>query len=238
MIRKISLIYLFSLTSFIAQASDYTSLIEGKKYSELKSSLYKEQPNVLDRKDGYSILDYAIAKKDKRAAIIIADYNNSSLSQRKLKAIEIEISELSSELKNTQNANKEIPAQLEKLIAERDKLKIEVSSESISKVEEKLAKLEEEAKNDKLDPVKAKLDLMEKHYKERLTELELELNNTIALAKSNNMQSEENSKLKSNIAELEKRIGSLEGQLMPIELKNATLESRAIFDEEIDLSAE
>ncbi|MEH0791339.1 hypothetical protein KW882_03400 [Vibrio parahaemolyticus] len=238
MIRKISLIYLFSLTSFIAQASDYTSLIEGKKYSELKSSLYKEQPNVLDRKDGYSILDYAIAKKDKRAAIIIADYNNSSLSQRKLKAIEIEISELSSELKNTQNANKEIPAQLEKLIAERDKLKIEVSSESISKVEEKLAKLEEEAKNDKLDPVKAKLDLMEKHYKERLTELELELNNTIALAKSNNMQSEENSKLKSNIAELEKRIGSLEGQLMPIELKNATLESRAIFDEEIDLSVE
>ncbi|EGR2229416.1 hypothetical protein QX249_09115 [Vibrio parahaemolyticus] len=238
MIRKISLICLFSLTSFIAQASDYTSLIEGKKYSELKSSLYKEQPNVLDRKDGYSILDYAIAKKDKRAAIIIADYNNSSLSQRKLKAIEIEISELSSELKNTQNANKEIPAQLEKLIAERDKLKIEVSSESISKVEEKLAKLEEEAKNDKLDPVKAKLDLMEKHYKERLTELELELNNTIALAKSNNIQSEENSKLKSNIAELEKRIGSLEGQLMPIELKNATLESRAIFDEEIDLSVE
>lgn len=238
MIRKISLIYLFSLTSFIAQASDYTSLIEGKKYSELKSSLYKEQPNVLERKDGYSILDYAIAKKDKRAAIIIADYNNSSLSQRKLKAIEIEISELSSELKNTQNANKEIPAQLEKLIAERDKLKIEVSSESISKVEEKLAKLEEEAKNDKLDPVKEKLDLMEKHYKERLTELELELNNTIALAKSNNMQSEENSKLKSNIAELEKRIGSLEGQLMPIELKNATLESRAIFDEEIDLSVE
>ena len=238
MIRKISLIYLFSLTSFIAQASDYTSLIEGKKYSELKSSLYKEQPNVLERKDGYSILDYAIAKKDKRAAIIIADYNNSSLSQRKLKAIEIEISELSSELKNTQNANKEIPAQLEKLIAEREKLKIEVSSESISKVEEKLAKLEEEAKNDKLDPVKAKLDLMEKHYKERLTELELELNNTIALAKSNNMQSEENSKLKSNIAELEKRIGSLEGQLMPIELKNATLESRAIFDEEIDLSVE
>ena len=67
MIRKISLIYLFSLTSFIAQASDYTSLIEGKKYSELKSSLYKEQPNVLDRNDGYSILDYAIAKKDKRA---------------------------------------------------------------------------------------------------------------------------------------------------------------------------
>lgn len=238
MIRKISLIYLFSLTSFIAQASDYTSLIEGKKYSELKSSLYKEQPNVLERKNGYSILDYAIAKKDKRAAIIIADYNNSSLSQRKLKAIEIEISELSSELKNTQNANKEIPAQLEKLIAERDKLKIEVSSESISKVEEKLAKLEEEAKNDKLDPVKEKLDLMEKHYKERLTELELELNNTIALAKSNNMQSEENSKLKSNIAELEKRIGSLEGQLMPIELKNATLESRAIFDEKIDLSVE
>lgn len=238
MIRKISLIYLFSFTSFIAQASDYTSLIEGKKYSELKSSLYKEQPNVLDRKDGYSILDYAIAKKDKRAAIIIADYNNSSLSQRKLKAIEIEISELSSELKNTQNANKEIPAQLEKLIAERDKLKIEVSSESISKVEDKLAKLEEEAKNNKLDPVKAKLELMEKHYKERLTELELELNNTIALAKSNNMQSEENSKLKSNIAELEKRIGSLEGQLMPIELKNATLESRAIFDEEIDLSVE
>ena len=91
-------------------------------------------------------MDYAIAKKDKRAAIIIADYNNSSLSQRKLKAIEIEISELSSELKNTQNANKEIPAQLEKLIAEREKLKIEVSSESISKVEEKLAKLEEEAK--------------------------------------------------------------------------------------------
>ncbi|MBU2895952.1 HlyD family secretion protein [Vibrio hepatarius] len=238
MIRKISLIYLFSLTSFIAQASDYTSLIEGKKYSELKSSLYKEQPNVLDRKEGYSILDYAIAKKDKRAAIIIADYNNSSLSQRKLKAIEIEISELSSELKNTQYANKEIPAQLKKLIAERDKLKIEVSSEYISKVEEKLAKLEEEAKNDKLDPVKTKLDLMEKQYKERLKELELDLNNTIALAKSNNIQSEENSKLKNNIKELEKRISSLEGQLMPIELKNATLESRAIFDEEIDLSVE
>ncbi|MGR5365780.1 hypothetical protein [Photobacterium damselae] len=57
---------------------------------------------MLDRSTGYSLLDYAMNAHNKRAAIILADYNNSSIPERNIIKIRNTIKYLESEItKNT-----------------------------------------------------------------------------------------------------------------------------------------
>lgn len=232
------MIYLLSLTPAISYSSDFIHIIENKDYSSLKVSLYKEQPNVLSRKDGFSILDYAIAKKDKRAAIIIADYNNSSMSQRKLQAIEFEIAALSEQLKATQSKSKGVPEKLEKLMQERDKLKIEVGAESLKKVEKKLEELENLNSKEDIEHLKTKLSEVENLNQIKIKNLENELIKVLSSIQATKIPPNENDKFNFIVNSLESRINSLESQVMPIDIKNATLEGRAIFGEKIHLKTE
>ena len=77
-------------------------LISQNDFPALKTVLYDTNINVLDRSAGYSLLDYAMSKHNKRAAIILADYNNSSIPERNIVKIKNTISYLESEItKNT-----------------------------------------------------------------------------------------------------------------------------------------
>ena len=82
------------------------NLIEQNNYRTLKTVLYDHDYDVLDRASGYSLLDYAMSMHNKRAAIILADYNNSSIPERNIVKIKNTISYLESEIiKNTSLLN-------------------------------------------------------------------------------------------------------------------------------------
>ncbi len=130
-------------------ANPYKNAIEQGDYEALKFELYTKNPNVLERVDGVSILDYSIAKKDKRAAVIIADYNNSNLKEKRLVEIEMELSKLKFTLQES-NENKGfqqlIELQDEKLsiITEQNKNKIEAFEERLVKLEDQYIKLSQQ----------------------------------------------------------------------------------------------
>lgn len=144
MLKKLSVITILSIIHSVAFATNPTyNFIDNKDYAGLKKHLYISQPNVLERDQGYSSLDYAIAKRDKRAAIIIADYNNSSISQRRLRAVELELETLH-HLVESQNPNSdEIMMAINQLESEKEKLRVDVSTESILAVEKKMTHLEQ-----------------------------------------------------------------------------------------------
>lgn len=339
------------LLSSLAHAADFVEIIDNRDYAELKASLYTEQPNVLSRENGFSLLDYAIAKKDKRAAIIIADYNNSSLSKRRLQLIEIEISSLRSALNEASNTS-DIEKQIAALEAERKALEKEISEAATTKIDAKLKQIDPDLKSlqekvaaleaaqqvakespytsediaalsakvnsmksvyaeediaaliakvnsletaipnediaalsEKVNNMKpaytteeiatliekvnsletalssediaaltekvnsmqtayttqeiaeliAKVDTLEKTNKEQIEGIKLEIANTVISLKALRDGGENKEDLDNLIEELELRVKSLEGKVMPIELKNATFNSREIFKESINL---
>ena len=174
MFKKITLIASFAIIS-PALASNFIELINTNNYPELKYALYKEQPNVLDRINGYSILDFAIAKKNKRAAIIIADYNNRSSSERRLSLIEIQISNLTLKLKNNSEKDSEIPTKIKQLKEEREKLLKDINSStqrqidnelqeitpSIKTLQDKISQLELSNNNKQIDDLLLKVTHLE-----------------------------------------------------------------------------
>lgn len=107
--NKILLTLLLSMsfsTAFASQDQSRESTIENlithNDFKSLKTVLYDTDIDVLDRANGYSLLDYAMNRKNKRAAIILADYNNSSIPERNIIKIKNTITYLESEItKNT-----------------------------------------------------------------------------------------------------------------------------------------
>ena len=334
MFKKITLVASIAIIT-PAFASNYIELINSSNYSELKYSLYKEQPNVLERQNGHSILDFAIAKKDKRAAIIIADYNNRSFNERRLSLIEIQITELSLALENSNEMHSEIPEKIKQLNDEKDELlktmnnntqkhiedKLQDINPSLKILEDKINKLElsnsnkqlgessndkkmeavllkladlesitskntvlSDANNQEFSELSTKINLIEQSDTDKkleavlakLASLEKELLNmasgaieTSKLSTEFNKTKEVNTEnsnnindIKKNISQfkssltllslkgenidgvellinsLEKRVKSLEGKVMPINIKNATINSRDIFKESISLDLE
>lgn len=313
MSTKLPLTAAMLLLSSLAHAADFVEIIDNRDYAELKASLYTEQPNVLSRENGFSLLDYAIAKKDKRAAIIIADYNNSSLSKRRLQLIQIEINNLRSDLSEASNTS-DIEKQISALEMEREALEKEISEAATTKIDAKLkqidpdlkslqekvaaleaaqqtakespysvediAELSEKVNNmkpaytseeiaaliekvnsletalpsediaaltDKVNSLQtayttqeiaeliAKVDTLEKTNKEQIEGIKLEIANTVISLKALRDSGENQDELDALIEGLELRVKSLEGKVMPVELKNATFNSRDIFKESINL---
>ncbi|MCY9861007.1 hypothetical protein OTK49_00430 [Vibrio coralliirubri] len=309
---KLPLTAAMLLFSSLANAADFVEIIDNQNYAELKATLYTEQPNALSREKGFSILDYAIAKKDKRAAIIIADYNNSSLSKRRLKLIEIEILNLSSAMKEA-SSNTDIEEQIAALELERKALQKQISDATATKVDAKLKQIDPDLKSlqekvaaleaaqkepkeapyiddiatltakvnnmkpayssdeiasliDKVNLLEtslpsedvaaltekvnsmqtaytteeiaeliAKVDTLEKSNKEQIESIKLEIANTVISLKALRDGGENQAELDALIDGLELRVKSLEGKVMPVELKNATFNSRDIFKESISL---
>lgn len=145
MIRNITAIALVSLFATAVNATTPPNpahtLIDNHDYNGLKKHLYLAQPDVLKRAGGYSALDYAIAKRDKRAAIIIADYNNSSINQRRLRAIELEITNLDKQIQGNTNTE-QITKMIDKLKSEKSELQISIYEESKKESDKKFAELE------------------------------------------------------------------------------------------------
>ena len=86
-------------------SDDWETLIKENKYVELKQKLYTETPNVLERNGSSSIFDLAIENKDKRSAIIVAEYQNFSLKNSEMKTIFERIALLKIELKGESTQN-------------------------------------------------------------------------------------------------------------------------------------
>ncbi len=80
-------------------------LISTQKYSSLKTELYSAQPDVLSRETGKSIFDMAIAHRDKRASIIIAEYHNFTIKDEELYSIYSRINQLRDELTMEDDTN-------------------------------------------------------------------------------------------------------------------------------------
>jgi hypothetical protein len=145
MIRNITAIALASLLATTVNATTPPNpahtFIDNRDYNGLKKHLYLAQPDVLRRSGGYSALDYAIVKRDKRAAIIIADYNNSSINQRRLRAIELEISNLDKQIQGSAST-KEITKIIDRLKSEKLDLQSSIYEESKKESDKKFAELE------------------------------------------------------------------------------------------------
>ena len=109
------------------------TLIHNKDFTSLKTVLYDSNIDVLDRSQGYSLLDYAMNKHDKRAAIILADYNNSSIPERNIIKIRNTIKYLESEIvKNTKiltTSNDESKSKVESTISQLHAMKESLISE-------------------------------------------------------------------------------------------------------------
>lgn len=94
-----------TLSTGVSAQENWEELIKENKYNELKQRLYLEKPNVLDRTNGLSIFDIAIKNKDKRSAIIVAEYQNFSLKNSEIKTIFDRIALLKSELEGESDSN-------------------------------------------------------------------------------------------------------------------------------------
>lgn len=141
--------------------ADIINIVKAHDYIELKNELYNSDINVLDRSGGYSVLDYAMNIGDKRAAIIIADYNNSSISERKIiklknsiKVLETEITKTNTILEKSdsgeriilENKLKEMALTKNKMEQEINKVQNKVSTSSDNAQNEKIEKLERDVK--------------------------------------------------------------------------------------------
>lgn len=84
---------------------DWKSLINNNDNQALKTSLYTEKPDVISRDEGDSILDYAVLVKNKRAAIIIAEYHNYSLKTNDINKIYNKIELIKNQLAQSGDLN-------------------------------------------------------------------------------------------------------------------------------------
>lgn len=155
------IVTLCSGTAFAAPASienTIENLISHNDFPALKAVLYDNNINVLDRSNGYSLLDYAMNTHNKRAAIILADYNNSSIPERNIVKIKNTISYLESEItKNTKvlatnNESGKVKAEsnIVQLQAMKDSLMVQINElqKKVGQVsnDDRIAKLEKEVK--------------------------------------------------------------------------------------------
>lgn len=92
---------------YAADSVDINDIIDSGRYDELKEVIYSSNysVNVIDRSSGSSYFDYAVESGDKRAAIILAEYNNERVdylklkrSQERLEALIISIKESKEEI--------------------------------------------------------------------------------------------------------------------------------------------
>ncbi|WP_146147030.1 hypothetical protein [Photobacterium kishitanii] len=141
--------------------TDIVNLIKNHDYVQLKADLYNNDIPVLNRNDGYSILDYAMNIGDKRAAIIIADYNNSSMSERNvvkmrnsIKVLETEITKTNTRMissngsykEDLQSKLKEMSEAKAKMESQINNIQSKINKDGSAELKEKVAKLEQDVK--------------------------------------------------------------------------------------------
>ncbi|ELP6119155.1 TPA: hypothetical protein I7730_14400 [Vibrio vulnificus] len=121
---------LAALVSIGSQASEQIidDLLSERDYNGIKETLYNGNYDVLDRKQGASIFDKTLALKDKRLAVIVADYHNSSAKEKEIERVKIKINQLevsiaeaseeTSELEHLEQIKADFERQLRQLVIE------------------------------------------------------------------------------------------------------------------------
>nr|CAH7329538.1 conserved hypothetical protein [Vibrio chagasii] len=151
-----------------ASARNIDELLTERDYHGIKEALYSGQHNVLDRSQGASIFDKALALKDKRLAVIVADYHNSTATEKEIERVKLKINQLElsiSEAPEQANELEEVKANFERQLRQ---LIVESNTEELKA---RVVKLEESVEfllqnvmlpNEKLTDGSSKLEAVSK----------------------------------------------------------------------------